>query len=90
MNNNPKSILGQTYNQYAQQGTSAQIAQWANRQAQMAQQQRQFNPNTWVEQRWQIDGKYMTLHDFVNFIWKEDCPDKTFFLLKYTKEIKND
>jgi hypothetical protein len=73
------------YNAYAQQGMNQHMAA----QAQMAQ-QRQFNPNTWIEQRWMIDGKYMSLQQFVNFIWPEDCVDKTFFLLKHTKETSND
>jgi len=72
--------FGSAYNSYAQQG----------QQAQYAAQQRQFNPNTWIQQRYMIDRKYMSLQEFVNFIWPEDCADKTFFVLKHTKETKND
>ena len=70
------------YNAYAQQGMNQHMAS----QAQLSQ-QRQFNQD-WVDRRYQIDGKYMTLTEFVNFIWPEDCADKTFFLLKHTKETK--
>jgi hypothetical protein len=67
--------FGNAYNAYAQQGLAAQ-------------QQSQFNAAAWPEQRWMIDGKYMSLHQFVDFMWPEDCADKTFFLLKHTKETK--
>jgi hypothetical protein len=71
--------FGHAYNAYAQQSMHPQYA---------AQQQRQFNPDTWPDQRYMIEGKYMSLQEFVDFIWPEDCVDKTFFLLKHTKETK--
>jgi hypothetical protein len=74
--------FGSAYNAYAQQSMNQQYAT----QAHMAQ-QRQFNQD-WVERRYMIDGKYMTLQEFMDFIWPEDCPDKTFFALKFTKETK--
>ena len=70
-----QQLFNQTYSQYAQQGMNSQLGA----------QQRQFNQD-WVERRYMIDGKHMTLTEFVNFIWPEDCADKTFFLLKHTKE----
>jgi hypothetical protein len=73
--------FGSAYNAYAQMSMHPQYA---------TQQQRQFNAAAWPEQRWMIDGKYMTLREFVDFIWPEDCADKTFFVLKHTKETKND
>ena len=77
--------LNQIYNQYAQQGMTQQLA---TQQYSMAQ-KKQFNQD-WVERRYMIDGKYMSLREFVDFIWPEDCPDKTFFVLKHTKENTND
>ena len=77
--------FNQAYSQYAQQGMNQQLAA----QQYSAAQQRIFN-QSWTDERWMIDGKYMSLQEFVDFIWPEDCPDKTFFVLKHTKEISND
>jgi len=73
----------QIYNQYAQQAMNQQYA---------AQQHRAYNMarDQWIDQRYMIDGKYMSLQEFVDFIWPEDCPEKTFFVLKHTKETGND
>ena len=71
--------FGSAYNAYAQQGHAAQIANLGK-----------TNHSAWIQQRYMIDGKYMSLQEFVNFIWPEECADKTFFLLKHTKEIEND
>ena len=68
--------FGSAYNAYAQQSMHPQYAA----------QQRQFNTDTWPDQRYMIEGKYMTLQEFVDFMWPEDCAEKTFFLLKHTKE----
>ena len=76
---NSQQLSGQAWSNWAQQAMNQHLAR----------QQQQFNPN-WVERRYQIDGRYMTLQEFVDFIWPEDCADKTFFLLKHTKENKND
>lgn len=38
--------------------------------------------------QWMIDGKVMTIEAFANEVYGEDTPEKTFFLLKYTKETK--
>ena len=75
--------FGSAYNAYAQQSMHQQYAT----QAHMAQ-QRQFDADAWPEQRYMIEGKYMTLQEFVDFMWPEDCADKTFFLLKHTKETR--
>jgi hypothetical protein len=71
--------FGSAYNAYAQQGGAAQIANLGR-----------TNHSAWIQQRYMIDGKYMSLQQFVDFIWPEDCPDKTFFILKHTKENKDD
>jgi hypothetical protein len=77
------------YNAYAQQGMNQHMAaqQHASQMSQMANLGR-TNHAIWAEQRYMIDGKYMSLQEFVNFIWPEDCADKTFFVLKFTKETK--
>lgn len=72
---------GSAYNAYAQQSMHPQYA---------AQQHRQLNQDTWPDQRYMIEGKYMSLQEFVDFIWPEDCADKTFFLLRHTKENNNE
>jgi hypothetical protein len=71
--------FGSAYNAYAQQGAAAQMANLGR-----------TNHAIWAEQRYMIDGRYMTLQNFVDYIWPEDCPDKTFFVLKHTKETKDD
>jgi len=73
------------YNAYAQQSMNQQYAA----QQYAAAQQRAFN-NDWQERRWSIDGKYMNLQEFVDYIWPEDCAEKTFFVLKHTKENNDD
>ena len=80
---------GSAYNAYAQQSIHPQMAaqQHASQMSQMANLGR-TNHAIWAEQRYMIDGKYMSLQEFMDFIWPEDCPDKTFFALKFTKETK--
>jgi hypothetical protein len=72
---------GSTYNQYAQMSMHPQYAA----------QQSPYNisRDAWIDQRYMIDGNYMTLQEFVDFIWPEDCPERTFFILKHTKETNN-
>ena len=77
--------FGSAYNAYAQQSMNQQYAA----QAQIANLGR-TNHSAWINQRYMIDGKYMSLQQFVDFIWPEDCPEKTFFVLKHTKENKDD
>lgn len=75
--------FGSAYNSYAQQSMNQQYAA----QQYAAAQQRAWNAS-WQEQRWKIDGRYMSIQDFVDYIWPEDCAEKTFFLLKHTKETE--
>ena len=35
--------------------------------------------------KWMVDGKSMTFQEFVEAVFPEDTPEKTFFLLKYSK-----
>lgn len=66
----------QAYN--PNQQYSAQQAQQAQAFAQYAQQQ--------IERRdWRINGQDMTLREFADTLWPEDCADKTMFFLKYSK-----
>ena len=59
---------------------SAQAAQQYN--ATLAAQQLgrpRYNP------RWMIDGRELTLHQFADELFGDDTPEKTHFLLKYSK-----
>ena len=56
----------------------AQQAQQAQAFAQYAQQE--------IERRdWRIDGKNMTMREFADTLWPDDCAEKTHFYLKYSK-----
>tara|TARA_R110000868_G_scaffold169152_3_gene404030 strand:- start:259 stop:498 length:240 start_codon:yes stop_codon:yes gene_type:complete len=35
--------------------------------------------------RWMIDGRELTLHQFADELFGDDTPEKTHFLLKYSK-----
>ena len=86
--------FGTAYNAYAQQAQNnlynqqalASIKHQASQAAAWGAQQHA----AWIEKRYMIDGQYMTLQEFMDFIWPEDCPDKTFFALKHTKEDNNE
>lgn len=58
---------------YQQQAQQQQMAH--------AHAQQQYQPLTWM-----IDGKSMAFKEFVDTIFPEDTPEKTHFILKYTKE----
>jgi len=47
----------------------------------MTQQWNQLQRPNWV-----FNGKPMSIGEFAAAIWPEDCADKSFFLLKFTKE----
>lgn len=38
--------------------------------------------------QWMIDGRAVSIEEFANIVYGEDTPEKTMFLLKYTKETK--
>jgi len=67
------------YNPYAQQaGLASQAA--AAQQHWMSIHARQHAPA-----RWMVDGRSMSFEEFVQTVFPEDTPERTFFLLKYTK-----
>lgn len=67
------------YNPYAQQsGAWAQGA--AAQQHLMSIHARQHAPA-----KWRVDGQDMTFEEFVQAVFPEDTPERTFFLLKYKK-----
>lgn len=37
------------------------------------------------QHNWVIDGRTMTMDEFANEIWPEECAEKTFFYLKYSE-----
>ena len=53
-------------------------------QAQQSAMQQQYNHA--LTPKWMINGQAMTFETFVNTIFPEDCPEKTFFLLKFSKD----
>jgi predicted exporter len=67
----------------AQQQQSQQQSQQA---AALAQ---QYN-KTYKQHQYMIDGRFMDIREFVDEIWPEDCPEKTWFVLKYSKGDSND
>jgi hypothetical protein len=38
-----------------------------------------------VPPKWMVDGKQMEFDEFVQTVFPEDTPERTFFLLKYSK-----
>lgn len=65
----------------------AQQAAMAQQQAMIGQQQMSAGAMQGISQpmRWMFDGILLSTIDFANKIWAEDCPDKTHFVLKYSK-----
>jgi len=72
--------LANAYNPYAQTG------HW-NQQAGAAQQHlMSIHARQGRElPQWIFDGQPMSFEDFVEAVFPEDCPQKTFFLLKFSK-----
>lgn len=75
--------LANAFNLYAQQSGLNQLTQSA------AAQQHAWNSiharNIPEAPKWMVDGKSMTFQEFVETVFPEDTPEKTFFLLKYSK-----
>jgi hypothetical protein len=44
-----------------------------------------MNATNWSPPKWMFNGTMMSIIDFANSIWPEDCPDKTAFVLKYSE-----
>ena len=91
--------LGQGFNQgHMAQQNAAQASQYglAQNQQAYAQQQAmgaqqamssgQANYGNANLPKWMIDGKIMNFKEFMDTIFPDDTPEKTMFLLKYTKE----
>ena len=81
--NSGSNGLANAYNLYAQQAGLTQMTQSA------AAQQHAWNSiharNIPETAKWMVDGKTMTFQEFVQAVFPEDTPERTFFLLKYTK-----
>ena len=72
---NPASNQGQHLGQMNQAAYQSQLQQMhAYNQA------RQMQAPQWV-----FNGRAMSFEDFVDAVWPEDTPEKTMFVLKYTK-----
>lgn len=89
--NNPFANLGlgQLANQagYGAMGQLQNCAtnQYYAQQAQQAQAFAQYAQQTIERREWRIDGKDMTMREFADTLWPEDCPERTMFYLKYSK-----
>ena len=71
--------LANAYNPYAQQAGLMQN---------QAAQQHAWNSihaRQHVPPKWMVDGKQMEFDEFVRTVFPEDTPERTFFLLKYSK-----
>jgi hypothetical protein len=79
---------GIVYNNQAQNGYGSFSRQAANQynQALAAQQQIQNLGKTRQRKRFMIEGREMDLLEFANTLFPEDCPEKTYILLKFKEE----
>lgn len=71
--------LANGYNPYQQQSMLGAQGAAANQHL-MSIHARQHAPA-----RWMVDGRSMSFEEFVQTVFPEDTPERTFFLLKYTK-----
>ena len=78
--------FNQAYNSYAQQGMSQQSMYNQSLAAQqhisLGQLGRYMNPTA----RYMIDGVPMDFQQFVDTLYPDDCPEKTYLILKLKKE----
>lgn len=83
--------IGIGYGQQLQQATQSygyqQLQASAQQQAIIGQQQMAAGSYQGIIQpmTWMFDGVLMSIMDFADKIWPEDCADKTHFILKYSK-----
>ena len=74
------SGIANGYSPYQQQSNAwAQAGQAYNQQL-MSIHARQHAPA-----KWRVDGKDVSFEEFVQLVFPEDTPERTFFLLKYSK-----
>ena len=57
----------------------------AHQQALYNQQLQSIHARQYVPKLWMVDGKSMDFDEFVQTVFPEDTPERTFFLLKYSK-----
>jgi hypothetical protein len=85
------SILGVVYNNQAQNGLGSFTQQSANQynQALMASQHAQHIAGlgkTRKPKQFMIEGKEMDLIEFAETLFPEDCPERTYILLKFKEK----
>jgi hypothetical protein len=69
------SLLQNAYNPYAQQSYAPNMANFINQ--------------TIALKNYCINGNWMTLEEFANYIYPEDCAEKTFLLLRLNEHNEN-
>lgn len=77
--------IANAYNPYAQQSGPWAQGATAHQQALYNQQMMSIHARQHAPARWMVDGKSMTFQEFVETVFPEDTPERTFFLLKYSK-----
>jgi len=82
------------HNLSGQQAQNAYPGHYYSQQAAMAQQQAMIGQRQMAQgslqgmaqpMRWMFDGVLVEFKDFVDLVFPEDSPEKTFFVLKYSK-----
>lgn len=70
------TLLQNAYNPYAQRGYLSSMKQTLQ---------------DWqLEKEYFINGEWMSMEEFVNFLYPEDCAERTFLILKLTGNKKED
>lgn len=72
-------------NAYAQQSGPWTQGAAAHQQALYNQQLMSIHARQHAPAKWRVDGQDMTFEEFVEAVFPEDTPQKTFFLLKFSK-----
>lgn len=68
-----------------QMAMNASQQQYSPQQLAAMQQQASQVANMWQQRRnWMINGSLMSMDEFANEMWPEECAEKTFFYLKYS------
>lgn len=69
-------LLQNAYNPYAQ--------------TRYSQNMRQILQDWQLQKEYFVNGEWMSLEEFVNFLYPEDCPERTFLILKLTGKKDED
>lgn len=70
------TLLQNAYNPYAQSGYLGSM--------------RQVLQDWQLQKEYFVNGEWMSMEEFVNFLYPEDCAERTFLILKLTGNKKED